>query len=88
MNIGLRNRPKYICDRCENEIEGYHKNSKNHKAPNKYYKIKKGEYIPTKDFDLCDNCEKEFREWLKTKPIPKRICADTIIEEFEIYKGE
>ena len=87
MNIGLRNRPKYVCDKCEKEIVGYHKNSKKHKYPNKYYKIKKVEYMPTKDFDLCDDCEKEFREWLKQKPIPKRICIEEKIKEFEIYTG-
>lgn len=67
MNIGkCKNRPQYICDKCKQEIEGYHKNSKRHKTPNKYFKADK--YGQAKrDFDLCDRCEERFRNWLGTE---------------------
>ena len=39
MNISkMKNNPKYVCDKCREEIIGYHKNSKRHIVPNKYYK--------------------------------------------------
>jgi protein-arginine kinase activator protein McsA len=83
MNLGKsRNQPKYICDKCGNEISGYHKNSKQYNTPNKYYKADKSGY-PKKDFDLCENCEMKFREWLNTKEIPT---PKGMINRFPVYK--
>ena len=79
MNVGkCRNRPKYICDKCKNEIIGYHKNSRSYKQPNKYYKAGWSN-VPVKDFDLCDKCEKAFRLWLKETP------KKNIIDMFERF---
>lgn len=70
MNTGKsRNAPNYICDKCGQEIEGYHKNSKKHRKPNKYYKADKSG-CPKKDFDLCEVCEEKFRKWLKERELP------------------
>lgn len=71
MNISKNtHKPKYVCDKCENEIRGYHKNSKEYVVPNKYYKGD-GYNYPKKDFDLCSSCEKKFRKWLSEKEIPR-----------------
>lgn len=83
MNTGKsRNQPQYICDKCGKEIKGYHKNSKQHILPNKYYKADGWNY-PKKDFDLCDSCEKKFRRWLKQKEIPT---LNEIINMFPEYE--
>ena len=37
------------------------------------------------DFDLCRSCEKEFREWLKEKPIPS---TQDLIDKFPIWEEE
>lgn len=79
-----RNIPKYICDKCGEEIKGYHKNSRQHIKPNKYYK--NDQYgCPKKDFDLCDECEKKFREWLNTKELET---AEEIINKFPRYEED
>ena len=39
--------------------------------------------VPYKDFDLCANCEKKFREWLNIKEIPT---VKDIINKFPEYK--
>ena len=70
MNIGKDNiHPKYICDKCKNII--YYEPKKGFVGLNKYYKQKPASDIPKKSFDLCDNCEKKFREWLSIREIPK-----------------
>lgn len=80
MNIGKsRNTPIYVCDKCGKEIHGYHKNSRKYKKPNKYYKADKYG-CPKKDFDLCEVCEKKFREWLNEKEIPT---FNEIIDRFQ-----
>lgn len=83
MNVGKsRNNPKYICDKCGEEIIGYHKNSKKHRKPNKYYKADKYG-CPKKDIDLCEVCENKFRKWLKEKEIPT---LNEVINLFPEYK--
>ena len=77
-------KPKYICDKCGKEIIGYHKNSKRHVVPNKYYKADRyGQ--PKKDFDLCRSCEKKFREWLSEKEIPR---IEDILDNFPRYEED
>lgn len=72
MNIGKDCRhPKYICDKCGNAIHYIEK--KGFEGLNKYYKEAKYDYAHKKDFDLCGNCEKKFREWLKQKEITTTI---------------
>lgn len=77
-------KPKYVCDKCGNEIRGYHKNSKGYVVPNKYYKA--DEYnCPKKDFDLCSSCEKKFRRWLSEKEIPR---IEDVLENFPRYEED
>ena len=84
MNISkTKNKPKYVCDKCREEIIGYHKNSKRHVVPNKYYKADKYGY-PKKDFDLCNSCEKKFRKWLSEKEIPR---IEDVKENFPRWEG-
>lgn len=79
MNISKNtHKPKYICDKCGDEIRGYHKNSKEYVTPNKYYKGDGFNY-PKKDFDLCNSCEKKFRKWLKEKEMET---TEDIIDNF------
>ena len=67
MNIGKDSRhPQYVCDKCGNKI--YYEHNKGIPV-NKYFKQHNKSYVNYKDFDLCNNCEKKFREWLKTKEI-------------------
>lgn len=81
MNLGdNRWHRKYICDKCKEPIpyivkEGILKHS--------YYKAIRKAGTNVKDFDLCDTCEKEFREWLNERPIltPKRM-----INKFPVYQ--
>ena len=69
MNIGKDNRhPKYICDKCNNVI--YYEPQKGFSGLNKYYKQKPASNPIKRDFELCDNCEKKFRQWLDTKEMP------------------
>lgn len=83
MNISKNtHRPKYVCDKCGNEIKGYHKNSKQYIAPNKYYKGD-GYSYPKKDFDLCNICEKKFRKWLQEKELPTTL---DLIENFPKFE--
>lgn len=81
MNIGKDNRhPKYICDKCRNVIQ--YIGQKGYIGLNKYYKQKPISDIPKRNFDLCDNCEKKFREWLNTREIPT---TKEIINTFPQY---
>lgn len=84
MNIGKDNRhPRYICDKCKQPI--YYEPQKGFNGLNKYYKQKPASNPPKKNFDLCDECEKKFREWLDTREIPT---IQDIINRFPIYKEE
>lgn len=81
MNIGRDNRhPKYICDKCKGYIS--YEPKKGFVGLNKYYKQKPVSDIPKRSFDLCENCEKKFREWLNTKEIPTTI---EILSNFPQY---
>ena len=83
MNIGkCKNRPKYVCDKCGQAIPYVYQKGF---STNKYYKQKKYDYVIKKDFDLCDSCEKQFREWLKEKPIPT---IDRLMDKFPIWEEE
>jgi len=84
MNIGKDNKhPKYICDKCKSII--YYEPQKGFAGLNKYYKQKPASNPLKKNFDLCDNCEKKFREWLNTKEIPTTA---EIINTFQKYEEE
>ena len=80
MNLGKgRWHSKYICDKCGQEIPyEYQKGIQ----VNKYYKQHNKSYVNYKDFDLCNNCEKKFREWLNTKEVPTPA---EMISKFPIY---
>lgn len=82
MNIGKDNRhPKYICDKCDKAI--YYEPQKGYTGLNKYYKQKPASNPPKKNFDLCDNCEKKFREWLSIREIPE---MKNILDMFPKYE--
>ena len=82
MNIGKdRIHPKYICDKCGNRI--YYQPQKGFRGLNKYYKQKPVSGPIKKNFDLCDNCEIKFREWLNTREIPT---TEEIIKTFPKYE--
>lgn len=68
MNISKNCRhPRYICDKCGNEI--YYIGQKGFVGIHQYCKKAHRDINYKKDFDLCNSCEKKFREWLKTKEI-------------------
>ena len=82
MRIGKTKNPsKYKCDKCGIELN-FRSGGGGFKHIHKYYKAGLSS-IPYKDFDLCTNCEKKFREWLKEKPIPT---TEEMIARFPIYK--
>ena len=84
MNIGKDNRhPKYICDKCGNVIQ--YIGQKGFIGLNKYYKQKPIWDIPKRNFDLCDSCEKKFREWLNTREIPT---MEEVLSAFPQYEEE
>ena len=81
MNIGrCKNRPKYICDKCGQVIPYVYQKGF---EVNKYYKQKKYDYAIKKEFDLCNSCEKELKEWLKEKPI---TTIDNMINKFPVWE--
>lgn len=84
MNIGKDNRhPRYICDKCGYEIKfAYRKGFNN---LNNYCKKDRHNVNYKKDFDLCGNCEKKFREWLKEKEIPT---TGEMINRFSIWEED
>lgn len=68
MNLGdNRWHRKYYCDKCGERIYYI---AQQGIPVNKYYKTVRKTGTVKADFDLCDTCEKEFREWLHTKPLP------------------
>lgn len=72
MNVGRNKRhPRYICDKCGNEI--YYISQKGFVGINRYCKQEYRDINYKKDFDLCSNCEKKFRSWLKEKEIPTAV---------------
>ena len=80
MRIGKSRNPScYKCDKCGKIIRFQH--NEGFKGIQKYYKS----YVrvPYKDFDLCDNCEKKFREWLSTREIPE---MKDILDTFPKYE--
>lgn len=62
MNLGNNKQPIYICDKCERMIN-------NRKDVCKHYTYDSKTYAVKRDFELCKNCEKELREWLKGRHI-------------------
>lgn len=82
MNKGKDKRhPKYICDKCGKEI--MYINKKGFVGINKYCKSTQRNIKYKKDIDLCKNCEKKFRKWLKEKEMPQ---MKEIIDSFTIYE--
>lgn len=80
MNIGTTRHPKYICDKCGAEIQYTYK--KGFVGLYTYAKREKNS-IFKKSFDLCANCEKKLRKWLKEKEIPT---FSELISTFPEYK--
>ena len=68
MNISKNtHKPIYICDKCNQWIDyAYRQGRKIYK----YYSYDPKTNAPKKDFDLCENCERLFRNWLNTKELP------------------
>ena len=81
MNVGRdKRRSQYVCDKCGQAIPyEYRKGIQ----VNKYYKQANKSSVNYKDFDLCNSCEKKFREWLKTKEIPTVV---TLIDDFPSWE--
>lgn len=85
MRIGKSKNPSmYKCDKCGKYIHFERGIGKGFKKVSRYYKWSYDNYVPIKDFDLCESCENEFREWLNIKPI-KNIYK-TMIESFPEYE--
>ena len=84
MNVGKNKRhPKYICDKCGEEIPFVHQ--KGFVGINRYCKSTHRDINYKKDFDLCKNCEKKFRQWLKEKEVQT---VKEILKIFPKYKEE
>lgn len=83
MNIGTTRHPRYICDKCDQEI--YYIGGKGFVGINRYCKSTHRDINYKKDFDLCAGCEKKFRRWLKEKEIPT---TNEIIDRFPIFKED
>lgn len=82
MNLGKgRWHSKYICDKCGNEIPFVHQ--KGFVGIVHYSRATYRDDVYKKSFDLCANCEKKFREWLKEKPIST---TEEMIARFPVYK--
>lgn len=63
MRIGKQKNPSmYKCDKCGKYIHFEKGAGKGFKKVHRYYKWSYENYAPRKDFDLCEECEKEFRE--------------------------
>lgn len=83
MNLGKgRWHSKYICDKCHEEIP--YIEQKGFVGINHYSRATYRNPVYKKSFDLCQNCEKKFRKWLKDRELP--TVADTI-NKFQIYKA-
>lgn len=81
MNISKNtHKPVYICDKCSKRIDYTYRQGR---KVYKYYSYNPKTYAPQKDFDLCRSCEKEFRKWLKEKPIPT---IDRLLDKFPIWE--
>ena len=84
MNIGgSRWHNKYICDKCKKEIffiarKGFKDNLYHHY-------VSEPSRTAHKDFDLCGNCEKKLRIWLKTFEIPT---IEEMLNDFPKYEEE
>lgn len=84
MRIGKQKNPSmYKCDKCGKYIHFESGAGNGFKEVQRYYKW--NDYAPRKDFDLCESCEQEFREWLKTRPI-KNVYKQ-MIDDFPKYKS-
>lgn len=82
MNVGKDKRhPCYVCDKCGNTIAFVHQ--KGFVGINRYCKNTHRDINYKKDFDLCANCERKFREWLNEKEIET---VEEVIAKFPIYE--
>lgn len=79
MNTGTTRHPKYICDKCGNEIRYTYR--RGFMGLYTYARREKNS-IFKKEFDLCSNCEKRLKEWIKEKEIPTTA---EMIGRFPIY---
>lgn len=80
MNISKNtHKPIYICDKCNQRIDYTYRQGR---KIYKYYSYDPKTYAPKKDFDLCTDCEKKFRKWLKEKDIS---IYESAIDGFPIY---
>lgn len=83
MNISKNtHKPIYVCNKCSKRIDYTYRQGR---KVYKYYSYDPKTYGPKKDFDLCENCEKKFREWLKEKPIPS---TQDLIDKFPIWEED
>ena len=79
MNKGTTRHPKYFCDKCGVEIRYTYKKG----FVGLYtYASREKNSIFKKKFDLCTNCEKKLRIWLKEKEIPT---LEEILSKFPVY---
>lgn len=84
MNLGKgRWHSKYICDKCGQEISFVYR--KGFVGINHYSKSTHRDQVYKKSFDLCSNCEKKLRKWLKEKEIP--TCKE-LLDTFPSYEEE
>ena len=86
MNKGNNVKPKYVCDKCGEQIRYYARRG----LVGRYnYGIFR-DYSYHKAFDLCSRCNRELKEWLKEKPINLiyNLSVEDVINKFEIYEGD
>lgn len=80
MNLGTTRHPKYFCDKCGEEIRYTYKRG----FVGLYtYASREKNSIFKKKFDLCSNCEKKLKIWLKEKEIKE---IPSLTSRFQIYK--
>ena len=76
MNIGKgRWHSKYICDKCHEEIP--YIEQKGFVGINHYSRATYRNSVYKKSFDLCQNCEKKFRKWLKERELKTALEENT-----------
>lgn len=75
MNRGTTRHSEYYCDKCGSKITRGRKHT--------YYKYNSKACAATKDFDLCTSCNKELRDWIKSKD---SITIQQLINSFPIFK--
>lgn len=82
MNIGTTRHPKYICDKCENEIRYTYR--KGFIGLYTYAKREENS-IFKKQFDLCSSCERKLQKWIREKEMPT---IEDIINNFPRWEDK